>query len=220
MDKIKDHFSKTVGDYDTVADKVVFKNDEIHAELVRAIPYDKDAEFSVLDIGCGTGHGIELIAESYPNAHITGIDFSFRMIQKAGQNLAKYSNITLLFADVNKFHFKQSDVIVSAFAIHNSNHDQQRALFKKIYDSSEVFINADFYEHECAHMDNDLCRIYRSYLEENLSGEELEVWLRHAFDEDMPMTLTEQSSILKNAGFSSFELKWLFNNQAVYVAKK
>ena len=39
MDDIKIHFSKTVEDYDTVADKVVFKNNELHDELIKVISF-------------------------------------------------------------------------------------------------------------------------------------------------------------------------------------
>jgi hypothetical protein len=52
MNEIKKHFSKTVGDYDTVANRVVFKNDELHNELVKAIPFDKNKMLNILDLGC------------------------------------------------------------------------------------------------------------------------------------------------------------------------
>jgi tRNA (cmo5U34)-methyltransferase len=225
MDEIKAHFSKTVDDYDTVADRVVFKNGELHSVLVNNISFDKDKELNILDLGCGTGHGMELIADLFPNAKITGIDFSPRMIERAKKKLSSFSDrIKLIETDFNDYRFDQKfDVIVSAIAIHNSTHDQKKALFRKIFDSLNKggqFINADFYEHDSIEFNNEIRNMYRDFLRQNLVGNELDVWLRHAFEEDMPMSLTLQSSILKEIGFSKFRLMWIFNNEAIYVVTK
>lgn len=225
MDKIKTHFSKTVNDYNTVVDKVVFKNDELHNVMVNALSFDKDRELNILDLGCGTGHGMRLVAEHFPKAKITGIDFSSIMIEKAKNNLLFFSDrIKLLEADFNDYHFDSKyDAVISAIAIHNCTHDQKTILFKKISDSLNnggLFVNADFYEHDSVDINNGIKVIYRNFLKQNLSGDELDVWLKHAFEEDKPMTLSQQSSILKEIGFSEFILLWIFNNEAIYVAKK
>lgn len=221
MKEIKTHFSKRVDDYDTVADNVVFKNNELHNELVKAISFDKNKELNILDLGCGTGHGMNLIASSF----LTGIDFSPIMIKKAKNKLLPFSNrINLLEIDFNDYKFDQKfDVIVSAIAIHNVTHEEKKNLFERIFNSlnnNGLFINADFYKHELKIVNDEIKTIYKNFLERNLSGGELKIWLKHVFKEDMPMTLTEQSSVLKNVGFNKFELLWIFNNEAVYVANK
>jgi tRNA (cmo5U34)-methyltransferase len=225
MNGIQIHFSKTVNDYDTVAEKVVFKNDELHTELVGAISFHDQSELDVLDLGCGTGHGMQSVVKKFPNAYITGIDFSPLMIERARVRLAPYSDrVALCEADFNEYPFpRKHDVVLSAFAVHNIAHEQKESLFKKIYDSLKpggLFINGDFYEHEMPALNDALKQRYRKYLVENLSGAELEVWLRHAFQEDMPMSLTRQSQLLRAAGFKDAELVWLYNNEAVYCAKK
>lgn len=225
MNSIKNHFSKTVNDYDTVVDKVVFKNDELHNELINAIFFDKDKELNILDLGCGTGHGMKIALERFAKAKITGVDFSPIMIEKAKNNLLSFSQrVKLLEANFNNYEFDQKyDAVISAIAIHNCTHDEKRELFKKIFDSLNnggLFINADFYEHDSVNLNNELKNIYRDFLKQNLEGEELDAWIKHAFEEDMPMTLSQQSLILKEIGFSSFKLIWIFNNEAVYIAKK
>jgi len=225
MNEIKKHFSKTVGDYDTVANRVVFKNDELHNELVKAIPFDKNKMLNILDLGCWTGHWIDLVAQSFPKSHITGIDFSPSMIEKSKKNLLNFSDrIDLIEIDFNDYEFnKKFDVVISAVAVHNITHKQKEILFKKIFNSLNknwVFINADFYESESKIINDNLKRLYKDFLKKNLYWDELEVWLRHAFKEDMPMKLSEQSDILKRTGFSDFKLIWLFNNEAVYIVNK
>ena len=225
MNKVKIHFSKTVYDYDTVADNVVFRNSELHNELVKAISFDKNKELNILDLGCGTGHGMKLVANLFPKAKITGVDFSPVMIRKAKKNLSSFSDrIKLLEIDFNDYEFDQKfDAIISAIAIHNITHKQKKNLYKKIFDSLNSggsFINADFYEHEPKTINNKIKKIYENFLRRNLSGYELKIWLRHIFKEDMPMSLTKQLAILKKIGFDKFELLWVFNNEAIYIANK
>jgi len=225
MHRIKTHFSKTVDDYDTVADHVVFKNDEIHNELIKWIPHNNNKKFKILDLWCGTWHGIKLAAYTFPKAQITGIDFSPIMIKKAKKNLLPFADrINIIETDVNDYKFNDKfDIIISAVTIHNMTHPQKENLFKKIFQSLTnkwIFINADFYEHESTTINNYNNHTYEQFLRQNLSGEELNVRLRHAFEEDMPMTLTQQFNLLKKSGFTQIKLPWVFNNEAVYIAKK
>lgn len=195
MDKILSHFSETVDDYDTVADKVVFKNEELHIKLVNAIPFKRDEKLNILDLGCGTGHGMKLVAELFPNSIITGIDFSPKIISKAKEKLLEFSKrVKLIEADFNEISFENYDVIISAIAIHNSTHTQKENLFNKIFNSLNrggVFINADFFEDEPKEDNEHNQKQYEVFLRDNLSGNELKVWLKHAFEEDMPMSLSK-----------------------------
>jgi tRNA (cmo5U34)-methyltransferase len=223
--RIFDHFTKTVNDYDTVADKVVMKNDELHSVLINAIDLAKNKRIEVLDLGSGTGHGMKLILKKYSRASVTGIDFSSKMINKSKRKLKKYlSRIEFLEEDFDKIIFpKKYDVIVSAVTIHNSSHDNKKRLFKKIFTSLKkggLFINGDFIKAENNLIDKHYRTIYRNYIEKNLSGEELKVWLKHAFVDDQPMRLSDQFIHLKRAGFTDIQLLWQYNNEAVYRARK
>lgn len=225
MDGIKFHFTKTVGDYDTVADNVVFKNDELHEFLIDSLDFEAERVLKILDLGCGTGHGMSLIARKFPNAKIVGMDFSARMIEKAALRLAEFGErIELIEGDFTEKNFSKGyDAIVSAVAIHNCTHEKKEILFRRIFEALNgdgVFINGDFYEHESPFLNQKLQALYRQFLEQNLSGEELQAWLRHAFEEDMPMKLSQQFQILENIGFSQIEIRWLYNNEVVYVAKQ
>ncbi len=224
-ENIRAHFTKTVDDYDYVADKVVMKNDEIHGVILGSIPFNKEGGIKVLDLGCGTGHGMHMILEKFPNSSITGVDFSNKMIMKCAQKLQDFpGRATLIEKNFNEMEIgKNYDVIVSAIAIHNSNHEQKDKLFGNVFNSLKdcgVFINGDFIEGETFEMNQHYREIYKNHIENNLSGEELTVWLKHAFEEDMPMRLSQQFELLKKHGFSEVKLVWQFANLAVYVAKK
>lgn len=224
-DVVRAHFSKNIEDYDYGADKVVFKNDELHECLVNTIPFDTNAGINVLDIGCGTGHGMLLALEKFPNANVTGVDFSHKMILRADDKLKEFSGrYRLIEKNFTELEFDDKcNAVISAIAIHNVTHEQKDELFGKIYNSLEshgVFINGDLIAGESSSVDQQYKREYRKYLEENLDGKELQVWLKHAFEDDTPMKLSQQFELLKRYGFQEPQLVWQFNNEAVYVARK
>lgn len=220
------HFNKTVDDYDVVADKVVMKNRELQDTMIDLLQSSLNNKIKILDLGCGTWSDMKLILEKYPNTYVVWIDFSQKMIDKAWKNLEEYKDrIELIKADFTKLDFwnNQYDAIVSAVAIHNINHEAKIDLFNKIFHSLKkwwIFINWDFVEAETEQLDIHYRCIYKDFLENNLEWEVLNVWLWHAFWEDMPMSLTKQFKVLKRAGFSDIHLKWQFVNEAVYIAIK
>jgi len=225
MERIYEHFSKTVDDYDTVARNVVYRNDEIHQVLVDSIPFPYGAKLKILDLGSGTGYGIRLIGERFPKSVITGIDFSPIMIKKSKENLVRHlERVNLREEDFRPAEFGDNyDVIVSIITIHNITNVEKEKLFEKVFTSLKpggVFVNGDFYAGETEPLDQDLRKLYEEFLRKNLKGDELKVWLRHALEEDMPMKLSEQFSLLNKVGFKKIELKWLYNNEALYMATK
>ena len=48
-----------------------------------------------LDLGCGTGDMLELLAERYPGMALVGLDFSPNMLQVAKERLAGFANVSL-----------------------------------------------------------------------------------------------------------------------------
>ncbi len=61
-------------------------------KLIRILPFPKNADFSVLEVGCGTGYNLQKIAEKYPNAKLTGLDVSEDMIHRATNLLIPFKN--------------------------------------------------------------------------------------------------------------------------------
>jgi trans-aconitate methyltransferase len=87
----------------------VFKYGEDLVHLLNPKPDER-----ILDLGCGTGHLTNLIAES--GAEVIGIDNSVEMIEKAK---AKYPNIDFEILPATDFRFdKKFDAIFSNAVLH------------------------------------------------------------------------------------------------------
>lgn len=224
MDKILQHFKKTVGDYDTVANKVVMEDEALQQAIVEAVGLAVDTQCTIIDLGCGTGHGMKMLLDKFVRARVIGIDFSDRMIEKAQKNLVEYADrIELIEADFRAWAMPPAQVIVSGVAIHNISHEEKSLLFKNIYSAlapGGVFINGDFIAGESIEQQTLFDDTYRKFLEANLEGEELSVWIHHAFKEDMPLALSEQGILLKTIGFKPMDVLWQHNNEAVYRVEK
>lgn len=96
----------------------------------------KDRPLDVLDLGCGTGSLVFLLADAMRSATITGLDVSAPNIRRAGER-----RMTVDAATAARIHFEQADylarpasavdVIVSDGVLHLIPGDTQ-ALFQKL----------------------------------------------------------------------------------------
>jgi len=223
--KVKNHFNSDIVDYDACCNKVVPMNDEIHNLIVDSIPFDRKSRIKVLDLGVGTGLGALKILNEFPNSQLTGIDFSSKIISRARERLKIFGNrVKLIEADFNKIDFPEKyDVIVSVVTIHNSNETDQKKLMKKIFNylnDKGCFLNGDFARTKSEFLNKKLDEFYKEYLRNNLRGEELKVWLHHAFKEDKPIALEDQLLWMKEAGFREIECIWRHQNLAIYYGLK
>lgn len=63
--------------------------------LISILP-DLPSRPKILEIGCGTGRNIEILEYNFPNAHVTGIDLSGAMLQKASRKIGQNNQISLV----------------------------------------------------------------------------------------------------------------------------
>ena len=80
---------------------------------------------SVLDIGCGSGHAINLMAKAFPNSRFTGYDFSRKAIAaaKTEAKRLKLSNARFAAKDAATLNEPKKYELITAF---DAIHDQAR----------------------------------------------------------------------------------------------
>jgi demethylmenaquinone methyltransferase/2-methoxy-6-polyprenyl-1,4-benzoquinol methylase len=82
-------------------------------------------QYSVLDVGTGTGALAAALSSAVPGAHVVGVDFTLPMLQRARTRVAAGDALQLPFAD------ERFDAVVSGFLVRNLA-DLKRGLAEQV----------------------------------------------------------------------------------------
>lgn len=166
---------------------------------------------TMLDIGCGTGIELAGIFSKAPNAVITGIDLSEKMLDVLQQKYAgKASQLCLHQCSYFSFSFpvQAYDYVLAVQTMHHFLPATKADLYAKIYRAlvqGGVYIEGDYVvaqEQELA--------MRAAYQERD----DQEALLRHI---DIPCSIDTQRQLLSQAGFSPIDLTYHAENVAVFV---
>ena len=93
--RVRDSFDRAANTYDRAA--IVQRR--VCTRLLALLPTEISPR-KILDAGCGTGYGAQLLRERWPQTHITGVDFAPAML-----DLARQTTDCCLAADIEKLPF-------------------------------------------------------------------------------------------------------------------
>jgi SAM-dependent methyltransferase len=96
--------------------------------MAEGLPDQLGAGADVADIGCGSGHAINVMAQAFPASRFTGIDFSDEGLAagRAESERLGLTNATFLARDVAQLDVADAYDVVTAFdAIHDQAHPAQ-----------------------------------------------------------------------------------------------
>ncbi|MCV7074752.1 class I SAM-dependent methyltransferase [Mycobacterium szulgai] len=96
--------------------------------LVEGLPERLRAGADVADLGCGSGHAINVMAQAFPASRFTGIDFSDEAVATGIQEAARLHLTNAGFESHNLAHLDKDsayDVITVFDAIHDQAHPAQ-----------------------------------------------------------------------------------------------
>jgi tRNA (cmo5U34)-methyltransferase len=147
-EKVKEAFDRFATTYDIARKQLIPCFDDLYQMVLALVPFQTSDEFSVLDLGAGTGLLSSLIADSFPRAQITLFDISEKMINQAHKRFApQIDRFSFMVGDYCRDEpFGRFDLIISAFSIHHLPDSKKKSLFRKIFSELEpggFFINAD-----------------------------------------------------------------------------
>lgn len=135
-------FNSISGDYDRLNDIMSFgMHKYIKNDVVNCLNPPENAR--ILDLCAGTGDISGILSKKYPDADITGVDFSEKMLEIARQ---RYPEIRFLSADCMQLPFEdeQFDLCIISFGLRNIE-NMSKAL-KEIYrvlKKGGTFVNLD-----------------------------------------------------------------------------
>ena len=180
--------------------------------IIPQISENLNSGIKVLDVGCGSGRAINLMAKTYPDSSFTGYDFSSEAIENAtneAKNLG-LTNSTFEKQDASKFSKDGFFDVITAFdSIHDqAEPDKVLANIRKSLKHDGIFLMQDI--RASSKLENNMNHSLAPYL--------YTVSCLHC----MTVSLAQEgkglgamwgkelaTQMLKNSGFSSVEVKEL-----------
>lgn len=219
---IRERYNDNAGLYDSQRKKLIPCFEDFYSMAVSLIETD-NVKPDILDIGAGTGLLSSFILEKIPDAHITLIDISEKMLE-AAKSRFKDKAVACIIADYTKYQFgKKYDFVVSSLSIHHLTDKEKRQLYANIYSilkQNGLFINADLVLGSTPAIEALYQRILRYKVENSgLSKEELQsAYERSKLDKTA--ALEDQINWLKEIGFSDVDCVYKYYNFAVIFGRK
>jgi tRNA (cmo5U34)-methyltransferase len=222
---VKEHFdSAAVGWDERAMERIPFYK-EMMGVLVSMLPFKKEQEFSVIDLGTGTGTIAYLIKQAFPSARITCMDIAPQMLEMSKKKLGGFSGITYEQADLVDYQFNgKYDAVVSSLAMHHLEPDKDKKdFFTRVFNALNaggVFLNADIILADDENTQGRYLKEWGKFVLSNLSEEEMKANLARYYREDRPNKLNIELDWLRKGGFSSVDVHFKYYNFAVYGAIK
>ncbi|MCR8659516.1 class I SAM-dependent methyltransferase [Paenibacillus endoradicis] len=221
--EISSAFNEVAQKYDVQRKKLIPCFDDFYGTATALASSNKKSP-SILDLGAGTGLMSSFLLKKYPNASVTLIDLSEKMLDVAKTRLQSYPNVSYLIADYTNYIAKeQYDIIVSALSIHHLTDPQKLELYENTYNNLKdtgIFINADQVLGETAYLDSLYKSDWKNKVESSdLCDEEIESAYKRTKLDKMS-NLEEQLKGLKNLGFSDVDCIYKYYNFVVLYGRK
>ncbi|WP_304125073.1 trans-aconitate 2-methyltransferase [Methanosphaera cuniculi] len=220
MSDLKTHFNQASEDFDTLVEKTIPKYNEMIDALVNSIPEKENLR--ILDLGCGTGNITLQVLERFPDAKVTCLDISDKMLDVAKEKLAGYENVEFVLGDFTIVDIIDDyDAIISSLALHHiKDENDKRQMYQCIFDSLKqggVFYNADVIEANSKYNAKLNERIADKYMAENqVTTEDMADHKNKRKHNDHPITMMDHLRLLEDVGFKEIDVIWKYYTNAVY----
>lgn len=214
IESMNDFFAARVEGYEEHMLKEVVGCAEAYGIIEELLP---DATASVLDLGCGTGLELSGVFKRFPNAEILCIDLCTAMTDKLKEHYP-CQNVRIITADFRdaRLPSERFDCAISVEAMHHLSRDEKVRLYAEICKSLKEngrFVLCDYFakdEADAKAAKEEYDRLRRTHgLKE---GE--------AYHIDLPFTVDEEISILRDAGFFTVQQRLHLGNTSVITTDK
>lgn len=227
---MKTLFDEAAEGYDRARRQLVPDLDGFYGAVLDSVPFRREEEIRVLDLGAGTGLLSAMVAERFPRSRVTVVDLSVEMLRVARRRMASAG-------EAGRFEFRNMDyarkslprgpgrydLVVSALSIHHLTHGDKRELFEKIHGSlarGGYFVNADQIQGETPEEESGYGEWWlRQVCEAGVSEEDLAAALTR-MKADRNATLEAQLRWLADADFGAVRCAYHNHRFAVYGASK
>lgn len=219
---ISEVFNKNADQYDKDRYNLIPCHDDFYGVALDVIPFSRQRELRVLDLGAGTGYFSARLANRYPKAQLVLIDISPEMLKIAEQKIDQldHGRVSFLHADYLHADFHGTyDLVISSLSIHHLDDSEKKILFQRIFDVLEpggIFINCDQIRGENEFADKLYHHSWLQQVKENgVDQKTLDAALER-MKEDRLATLSAQLEWLAEAGFTDVSTWYQYYGFAVF----
>ena len=211
-----DMLSRSIPDYNTMRDLV----------LRLSIPFLKDKEFDLLDVGSSNGIEIEMFINKYGNkGTYTGIDNSKPMVESSINRLKKYdSKVNIIYDDIFNITLSKYDIVTCVLTMQFIDKEKRELLLNKMYNSLKdngVLIVVEKVINTDKIYDDLFIDTYYDIKEENgYTKEQIMAKKKSLEGVLVPNTHEDNINLLRNTGFTHIETFWRCINFEGYIAIK
>lgn len=228
-EKVREQFNHYSNVYDQSRRNYIPDFDNFYGVGIDVLEYDGSAP-RVLDVGGGTGIFTEHLLRRYPEARVTLIDFSDKMLELAKQKFEHFSNVTTVCDDYLKHDYAgetgmggspRFDIIISALSIHHFDDDGKRAVYEKMHgilNHGGEFINADEANSGVPALDKKYLDMWKGFVRSRVSAGEYQSFLSKT-QIDIVSPLSLQLRWLEEIGFEYADCPFRHGMFAVMYAK-
>jgi tRNA (cmo5U34)-methyltransferase len=222
IEEMRAFFDARSDEYDAHMLGYVFTEEEFNRfyGAVAAPISETSAPIQILDLGCGTGLELAFVFERAPNAQVTGLDLSEKMLALLRDRYSDREEQIRLAAVSFLTHplgREKYDFIISVMSAHHLPHPEKLKLYRKIWDALKPggrYIEGDSVTLPA--MEPQFLAAYEAAIAAMPPAE------AGSYHIDLPFSIETQKKLLREAGFVDFELIWQKDsaevwNAAVYV---
>ena len=208
---IDDFFYVSDRSYDMTAEKALPHYHEAHQLLIACLPFARDANIEVVDLGVGSGVTTAYVLKNFPNARVTGVDLFPEMLNEARSRLRPFADRVTLVQSDNAAYLNSSqrkvDAIVSAFSIHHQDEQAKKDLFAVVKNRLKpggVFLMLDWTAFNTPHLHKIARQNTLRHLEANVTDAAYrEKWAYHWNYINIPSSADDMVRWMREQGLSA-----------------
>ena len=222
-ESVKKLFDAIAGDYDRQRRLLIPCFDDFYGMALSLVESEEPAP-CILDLGAGTGLFSGMVLQKYPEARLTLIDMSDKMLEGARGRFGGAPNVQYIVGDYSSGAFAERyDIIISSLSIHHLTHSAKRRLFETICGALRpggIFVNADQVQGATAGSDAYYRKRWLEYINEGgLPREAVDASVERR-KLDINAKTGDQVRWLTEAGFADADCMYKYLDFAVFFGRK
>ena len=214
-------FDATAATYDRDRMKLIPGHEAFYAAALELSPTDA---MNIVELGAGSGLFSTMLRAAFPEAHLTLIDFSEKMLELARGRLGSDPRITFLLADYTIEPLPaNSDAIVTSLSIHHLEDERKRTLLKPILEALRpggLFVNADHIAGPTAELEEAYQLRWLADVRALGATEQQISDSLYRQQEDRRTPVAAQLAWMREAGFADVDCWYKYSSFAVMAGSK